>query len=87
MRFDRDCSTCRMSASSKSFVIAANAIIIIIIVLIAITHLANVSVLHLLVFTSRPVEVLCALLLGDPVEDEVVRRTQIFLLDCLCKQE
>merc|ERR1719331_3669176 len=47
-------------------------------------HLANVSVLHLLVFTSRPVEVLCALLLGDPVEDEVVRRTQIFLLDCLC---
>ena len=46
--------------------------IIIIIAIVIVTHLPNVSVLHLLVFTSRPVEVLCALLLSDPVEDEVV---------------
>ena len=46
--------------------------IIIIIAIVIVTHLPDVSVLHLLVFTSRPVEVLCALLLSDPVEDEVV---------------
>ena len=37
-----------------------------------ITHLADVSVLHLLMLASRPVEIVGALLLGNAIKDEVV---------------
>merc|ERR1719278_273491 len=47
-------------------------------------HLADVSVLDLLVLTAGPVQVVRALLLRDPVQDEVVRRARVLLFDRLC---
>ena len=53
-------------------------------------YLANIGVLHihilllvLVAVTAGPVEVVCAVLLGDTVQDEVVGGAEILLLDCL----
>ena len=49
-------------------------------------YLANIGVLHILMLvavTAGPVEVVRAVLLGDTVQDEVVGRAEILLLDCL----
>ena len=50
-----------------------------------VVHLADVGVLDLLVLTAGPVQVVRALLLRDPVQDEVVRRARVLLFDRLCK--
>ena len=50
-----------------------------------VVHLADVRVLDLLVLTAGPVQVVRALLLRDPVQDEVVRRARVLLFDRLCK--
>ena len=48
--------------------------------------MADISVLHvlLLAVTAGPVEVVGALLLCDPVQDEVVAGAQVLLLYSLC---